>query len=101
MRGTGHGIAGMLSLAVITLSLILSANVDAQTAYHSAMAANSTVVAASVKAGTGGSAPWGLLLAIVGALAIFVVGGIFVAMRARREYLDEQRRNAAMPKDDT
>ncbi len=107
---TRHPIAGTLSLAVIMLSLTFGALADAHTAYRSPVAANGPTVAtpspaatgsaASVKAGTGGSARWGFVLAIVAALAIFVVGGFFVAIRARGEYRDEQRRKAAMLRDD-
>ena len=82
----------------VMLSLIFGITVDAHTAYGSAGAA--TVAATSVKGGTGGSAPWGFLLAIFAAIAIFIVAGIFIVLRSRREYLDEQARKAAMPQDD-
>ncbi|MDQ2786910.1 MAG: hypothetical protein M3Y58_18115 [Chloroflexota bacterium] len=106
---TRHHFAAALSLAVI-LSLTFGVVVGAQTVYRSSVAANgpsvatpsasATASAASVKAGTGGSARWGFVLAIGAAIAIFIVGGLFVAMRARGDYLDEQRRNAAMPRED-
>ena len=107
---TQHGIAGMLSLAVIVLSLTFGALAGAHTAYRSPVVASGPTgaapsptamsVPASVKAGTGGSTRWGFVLAIFAALAIFVIGGLFVGIRARGEYLDEQRRKAAMPRDD-
>gem|GEM_PF-4247196 len=109
MHGTRRGIAGMLSFAVIILALTVGAGVDTHAAYRSAVAANDTTIAtpsptatntpASVKTSTGGSAPWGFLLAIFAAIAIFIVGGIIVAMRARGEYLAEQARKAAIPRD--
>jgi len=110
MHGTRHRIAGTLSLAVIILSLTFGAIADAHTAYHSPVAANGPTVAtlsptatgasASVNAGAGGSARWGFVLAIVAAIAIFGIGGFFVVIRARREYLDEQRRKATMLRED-
>lgn len=107
---TQHGIAGALSLAAIMLSLTFGVIAEMHTADCSPVAASgptgatpsptATSASASVKAGTGGSARWGFVLAIVAAIAIFVVGGFFVAIRARGEYLDEQRRKAAMPQED-
>lgn len=107
---TQHGIARTLLLAVIMLSLTFGALADARTADRSPVAASGTTdvapnptvtgSAVSVKAGTGGSARWGFVLAIVAAIAIFVVGGLFVVIRARGEYLDEQRRKVAMLRED-
>ncbi|MDQ6907148.1 MAG: hypothetical protein M3176_09990 [Chloroflexota bacterium] len=107
---TRHGITGMLSLPAIILSLAFGGIVDAHTAYRFPVAANGTTVAtpiptatgtsASVKASTGGSARWGFVLAIFAAIAIFVIGGLFVAIRARGEYLGEQRRKSPMPQED-
>ena len=54
-----------------------------------------TGTASSVTTNTGSSAPWGFLLAIGAAIAIFIVAGVFIVLRSRREYLDEQARNAA------
>ena len=103
-------IAGALSLAAIMLALTFGVLADARTAYRSPVAASgptgatsvptATSASASVKGGTGGSARWGFVLAIVAAIAIFVIGGLFVATRAHGEYLDEQRRKAAMLRDD-
>ncbi len=100
----------MLSLVAIMLSLTFGTLADARTAYRSPVAASGATIATpsptatsgavSVKAGTGGSARWGFVLAIVAAIAIFIVGGLFVAIRARGEYLDEQRRKAAMLRED-
>jgi len=107
---TQHRIVRTLLLAVIMLSLTFGALADARTADRSPVAASGPTVgapsptvtggAASVKAVTGGSARWGFVLAIVAAIAIFVVGGLFVVIRARGEYLDEQRRKAAMLRED-
>jgi len=107
---TQHVIARTLLLTVIMLSLTFGALANAHTAYRSPVAASGPTVgvpsptvtggAASVKAGMGGSARWGFVLAIVAAIAIFVVGGLFVVIRARGEYLDEQRRKAAMLRED-
>jgi uncharacterized membrane protein (DUF485 family) len=58
-----------------------------------------TGTASSITTTSGSSAPWGLLLAICAAVAIFVVAGIFIVLRSRREYLDEQARKAAMPRE--
>ena len=58
-----------------------------------------TGIASSITTNTGSSAPWGLVLAIVAAIAIFIIGGIFIVLRSRREYLDEQARKTAMPRD--
>jgi uncharacterized membrane protein (DUF485 family) len=91
--GIRHSVAGALPLAVSILSLTFGITVDAHTA------SGSVVGAAAVKGGTGGSAPWGFLLAIFAAVAIFIVAGIFIALRSRREYLDEQARKAAMPRE--
>jgi Na+/melibiose symporter-like transporter len=96
--GIRHGIAGALPLAVVILSLTFGITVDAHTAYGSAVAA--TGAPASVKGGAGGSAPWGFLLAIFAAITIFIIAGVFIVLRSRREYLDEQARKAAMPRDD-
>ncbi|MHB8645391.1 MAG: hypothetical protein ACYDAR_06340 [Thermomicrobiales bacterium] len=58
------------------------------------------VTATSVTTSTGGGAPWGFLLAIFAAIAILVVGALFVVFRARGEYRDEQARKARLPPDD-
>jgi uncharacterized membrane protein len=112
MQGTHtrHGTAAMLlPLAVIILSLTFT-TIDMGAAYRPAVAANGATIAvpsptatgasASVKASRGGSARWGFVLAIVAAIAIFLVGGLFVVLRSRGEYLDEQARKANMPQDD-
>ncbi|HEY8292229.1 MAG TPA: hypothetical protein VIG44_07070 [Thermomicrobiales bacterium] len=81
----------------IILALILGAVVDAHTTGRSFVAVTG---AASVKGGAGSSAPWGFIVGVGAAIAIFIVGGLFIALRARRDYLDEQARKAAKPRDD-
>jgi hypothetical protein len=87
----------MLMFTPVILSLIFGAIVDAHTTNRSYIAVTG---AASVKGGTSGSAPWGFIVGIGAAIAIFVVGGLFIVLRARREYLDEQARQAAKAPDD-
>lgn len=83
----------------VMLSLVFAATVDTP-AIFAATNPTATNAAASVKGGTGSSAPWGLLLAIFAAVAIFVIGGLVIALQSRREYLNEQARKAAKPRDD-
>ena len=49
----------------------------------------------SVTTSTSGGAPWGLWLAIFSATTIFIVGGLFVVLRARRDYHAETARARA------
>ncbi|MCA1669417.1 MAG: hypothetical protein LC793_18885 [Thermomicrobia bacterium] len=110
-RRLQHGIAATILRAVIVLLLTSGEIVMANAVDRSATIARgviaaapsptATSVSASVKTSTGGGARWGFLLAIFAAFAIFVVGGLFVILRSRSEYLDEQRRKATMANDET
>ncbi len=44
-----------------------------------------------------GGAHWGLLIAIAVGVAAFVVSGLFIIVRSRREYLDIEARKASRP----
>ena len=90
---------GTAALAVIILALgsgaLVAASGGAVTASPTATGATS-----SIKANTGGSAPWVFVLAIVAAIAIFILGGLFIVLRSRSDYLAEQARKAAKVGDD-
>jgi H+/gluconate symporter-like permease len=92
-------VRGTLSLAVIVLSLIFGVIVAASGEVVTP-GPTATGTASSIKAHTGGSAPWGFVVAIVAAIVIFIVGGLLIVLRSRREYLDEQARKAALSRDD-
>ncbi len=55
---------------------------------------------AATSSGKGGGTPWALLVAVLAAVAAFIVGGFFIAVRSRREYLDMEARKAARPSDE-
>jgi len=106
---TRYDFGRMLSVAVISLSLIVGVIVEMHVAPYPSVAASGDIVtpspaatgtAPSIKTNTGSSAPWGVILGIGAAIAIFIIGGLFIGLRARRDYLDEQARKAAMPRDD-
>ncbi len=58
------------------------------------------IAAVDVHGSTGSSAGWGFIVAIVVALIAFIVGGLFIVMRSRREYLAMERRKALRPPDE-
>lgn len=92
-------IRGMLSFAVIILSLAIGIVVAASGEVVTP-SPTATSTASSIKSNTGGSAPWGFVVAIVAAIAIFIAGGLLIVLRSRREYLDEQARKAALSQED-
>lgn len=101
---TQRTVRGMLSLAIVILSLTFGVTVDASggigTPSATPTSTASTSTASLNKRYTGGGAPWAFVLAIVAAIAIFVIGGLLIVLRSRREYLDDQARNAARLRDD-
>jgi hypothetical protein len=58
------------------------------------------VVAVDARGSNGAGAGWGFLVAIGLAIVAFLVGGVLIAVRARRDYLAMEARRAARPPDE-
>ena len=56
--------------------------------------------ATSVTSSNGSGAHWGFLIAIAVAIIAFIVCGLFIVLRSRREYLAMEARKASRPPDE-
>jgi uncharacterized membrane protein (DUF485 family) len=56
--------------------------------------------ATSVTSSNGSGAHWGFLIAIAVAIIAFIVCGLFIVVRSRREYLAMEARKASRPPDE-
>jgi hypothetical protein len=115
-----HTIRRLIFPCAIALAVLWGATADAREAYRSSVPANRGLVAPvhvvitfaaatspprsngsdSVGAGGGGAAPWGLLLGVAAAVAAFIICGLVIVMRSRREYLAMTAREASRQPDE-
>ncbi|MGI8857769.1 MAG: hypothetical protein ACR2JW_18695 [Thermomicrobiales bacterium] len=77
----------LLSLGVMMFSVVCATLVGAASG------------ATSVTSRSGGGARWGFLIAIAVGVAAFVIGGLFIALRSRREYLAMEAQKASRSPD--
>lgn len=77
----------LLSLCAMIVSVVFATLVGAASGATSVTSSN-------------GGAHWGFLIAIGVGVAAFVIGGLFIALRSRREYLDMEARKASRPPDE-